>query len=74
MLRLAVSAQLGYQKLKDQVLNLGTDRRGVTALEYSLIAGVTVVAIGAALVGTGILASINTIWGTIKTDLATVAG
>jgi Flp pilus assembly pilin Flp len=74
MLNLAVRAHIGYANLKARVSALGSDTRGVTALEYSLIAGVTVVAIGTALVGTGILASINTIWGAIKTDLATVAG
>ncbi len=67
-------ATLGYQTFTGRIRDLANDPRGVTALEYSLIAGVTVVAIGAALIGTGILASLNTIWATIQTDLATVAG
>jgi Flp pilus assembly pilin Flp len=73
MLNLAVRAHIGYANLKARVSALASDPRGVTALEYSLIAGVTVVAIGTALVAGGILTSINTIWTAVKTDLAAVA-
>lgn len=74
MIRFAVQAHIAYSNLKAHLSALTNDRRGVTALEYSLIAGVTVVAIGAAVVGTGINTSIGTIWTAIKVDLATVAG
>jgi Flp pilus assembly pilin Flp len=60
-------------RVLNKARELRNDRRGVTALEYSMIAGVTVVAIGAALVNGSILSSINTIWTTIQTDLSTVA-
>lgn len=73
MLRLAVNAQIAYGSLKDRVSALRQDRRGVTALEYSMIAGVTVVAIGTALVAGSILTDITTIWGKINTDLATIS-
>lgn len=62
-----------FYGLKGKLAQVFHDARGVTALEYSVIAGVTVVAIGAALYGGNILTSITTIWGAIQTDLATGA-
>lgn len=74
MLAILVNGQIAYRSLKDRFAALRQDRRGVTALEYSMIAGVTVVAIGTALTAGSILTSINTIWAAVNTDLATVAG
>ena len=51
---------------------LRNDRRGVTAMEYGIIAATTVVVVGA-VVG-GLSGSLTTIWGKINTALATAAG
>ena len=65
MLRLATFVEC---KLHD----LRNDRRGVTAMEYGIIAATTVVVVGA-VVG-GLSGSLTTIWGFINTALATAAG
>jgi Flp pilus assembly pilin Flp len=65
MLNLIVFAQRKIADLKD-------DCKGVTAMEYGLIAAFTVAAVGGVMVSIG--GSLSTIWGGIKTQLATIAG
>jgi pilus assembly protein Flp/PilA len=54
-----------------KMLALKGDRKGVTAMEYGLLAGTTVVVGLAAIAGLG--TSIATIFGKIGTSLATAA-
>jgi pilus assembly protein Flp/PilA len=51
---------------------LRNDRKGVTAMEYGIIAATTVVVVGG-VVG-GLHGSLTTIWGAISTALSTAAG
>ena len=62
MLNLIVFAQRKFADLKD-------DCRGVTAMEYGLIAAFTVAAIGATIATIG--GSLTTIWSGISTKLST---
>jgi pilus assembly protein Flp/PilA len=55
-----------------KMLTLKQDRKGVTAMEYGLLAGTTVVVGLAAIAGIG--TSIATIFGNIHTSLAVAAG
>jgi pilus assembly protein Flp/PilA len=48
------------------------DQKGVTAMEYGIIAAVTVVVVGTAI--GGISGNLATIWTSIGTALATAAG
>lgn len=50
---------------------LASAKRGVTALEYGLIAAAIIVAISATVFGIG--TNLNTMFGTVKTDLAAPA-
>ena len=58
--------------LQDAIASLRNDNKGVTAMEYGIIAAVTVAAVGGAIVAIG--GSLTTIWGSIKTTMATAAG
>jgi Flp pilus assembly pilin Flp len=64
MLNLIVFAQRKIADLKE-------DRKGVTAMEYGLIAAFTVAAVGASIILVG--GSLKTIWGSIQSNLATAA-
>jgi pilus assembly protein Flp/PilA len=55
-----------------KMLALKNDRKGVTAMEYGLLAGTTVVVGLAAIAGIG--TSIATIFGKVGTSLLTAAG
>jgi pilus assembly protein Flp/PilA len=61
VLQLVVFAE---RKLRD----LLSDRRGVTAMEYGIIAATTVVVVGAAIGGIG--GNLGSIWGKISTTMA----
>jgi pilus assembly protein Flp/PilA len=68
----SVWTQIKSDRLLDRVRNLRGDRKGVTAMEYGIIAAVTVAAVGASIAAVG--TSLGTIWGNIKTTMATAAG
>jgi pilus assembly protein Flp/PilA len=67
-----VWTQIERDRLLDRVRNLRGDRKGVTAMEYGIIAAVTVAAVGASIVAIG--GSLSTIWTSVKTTMATAAG
>jgi Flp pilus assembly pilin Flp len=50
---------------------LAHDRKGVTAMEYGIIASTTVVVVGGVVAGLG--TPLNTIWNAISTALTTAA-
>ena len=52
--------------------NLRNDLKGVTSMEYGIIAATTVVVVGGVVAGLG--APLNTIWTSIGTALTTAAG
>jgi pilus assembly protein Flp/PilA len=56
----------------NKLQGLGRDTKGVTAMEYGIIAAVTVVVVGTAIGGIG--GNLTTIWTKIGTSLATAAG
>lgn len=56
----------------NKLQNLVHDTKGVTAMEYGIIAAVTVVVVGG-VVG-GLSGSLSTIWNNIGTALAAAAG
>jgi pilus assembly protein Flp/PilA len=56
---------------ENALYNLRKDRRGVTAMEYGIIAATTVVVIGGVVGGVG--GSLNTIWTNISTALTAAA-
>ena len=51
--------------------NLRNDLKGVTSMEYGIIAATTVVVVGGVVAGLG--TPLNTIWTTINTALTTAA-
>ena len=59
------------ERVKAELRRLRGDRQGVTALEYGIIAAVTVAAVGGVIgqVGT----DLTTVWTTIKTNLTAAA-
>jgi pilus assembly protein Flp/PilA len=65
MLKLAVWAKCRFDDLRH-------DRKGVTAMEYGIIAATTVVVVGGVVAGLG--APLNTIWTNICTALTAAAG
>ncbi|HUB14589.1 MAG TPA: Flp family type IVb pilin [Acetobacteraceae bacterium] len=65
MLKYLVWAQCKVEQLKDNC-------KGVTAMEYGIIAAFTVAAVGASIVAVG--GSLETVWTGIKTQLASAAG
>ena len=52
--------------------NLRNDLKGVTSMEYGIIAATTVVVVGGVVAGLG--TPLNTIWTQIQTALTTAAG
>jgi pilus assembly protein Flp/PilA len=60
-----------HAKLQACLRDLRNDRRGVTAMEYGMIAAVTVVVVGGVVVSLD--TSLTTIWTSVKTSLATGA-
>jgi pilus assembly protein Flp/PilA len=58
--------------VKCTALGLWENRKGVTAMEYGIIAATTVVVVGGVVAGLG--APLTTIWNNIQTALATAAG
>jgi pilus assembly protein Flp/PilA len=68
----SVWTQIKSDSLLGRMRNLRGDRKGVTAMEYGIIAAVTVAAVGASIVAIG--GSLTTIWTSVKTTMATAAG
>jgi pilus assembly protein Flp/PilA len=68
----SVWTQIKSDRLLGRMRNLCGDRKGVTAMEYGIIAAVTVAAVGASIVAIG--GSLTTIWTSVKTTMATAAG
>lgn len=68
MLKFIATAQRISTNVGGKARELANDRKGVTALEYSVIAAVTVVAIAGLL--TTVSGSLTTLWGSINTALA----
>ena len=56
------------ERLMAELTRLRDDRKGVTALEYGIIAAVTVAAVGTVIGNVG--ESLGTLWTTIQTSLA----
>jgi pilus assembly protein Flp/PilA len=69
---ITVWTQIRHTSIIERLRDLRGDRKGVTAMEYGIIAAVTVAAVGAAIVSVG--TSLSTIWTSIKTTMATAAG
>jgi Flp pilus assembly pilin Flp len=69
---ITVWTQIRQARILDRVRELRNDRKGVTAMEYGIIAAVTVAAVGASIASVG--TSMGTIWTNIKTTMATAAG
>ena len=57
------------ERARAEVARLRGDQRGVTALEYGIIAAVTVAAVGTVIGAVG--TDLTAVWTTIKTDLHT---
>jgi Flp pilus assembly pilin Flp len=57
---------------KDRISECLADRKGVTSMEYGLIAAATVTVVGAAM--SVVSSDLNTIWTSIKTTLTTASG
>jgi Flp pilus assembly pilin Flp len=57
---------------KVKIDTLRYNRRGVTAMEYGIIAATTVVVVGGVVAGLG--APLTTIWNNIQTALVVAAG
>lgn len=58
--------------LRTRLASLMGDQKGVTAMEYGIIAATTVVVVGGVVAGLG--APLTTIWDNISTALTTAAG
>jgi pilus assembly protein Flp/PilA len=69
--KFCVRAQVAGAHVRARVAEILSDRKGVTAMEYGIIAAVTVVVVGAAMSGIGV--SLGTIWTAIGTALSTAA-
>ena len=67
MLKLFVMAEMA----RDRISDLLADRKGVTAMEYGIIAATTVVIVGGVVAGLG--TPLGTIWTHIETALTTAA-
>ncbi len=70
-----VWTQIKCDRLLGRMRDLRGDRKGVTAMEYGIIAAVTVAAVGGSIASIG--GSLKTIWGDIVTQMtneATAAG
>lgn len=72
MLKLAVQAKCKIDAARDAALRLVRDRKGVTAMEYGIIAATTVVVVGGVVAGLG--APLTTIWNNIQLALTVAAG
>jgi len=57
---------------ENALYNLRNDLKGVTSMEYGIIAATTVVVVGGVVAGLG--TPLNTIWTKIGTALTTAAG
>jgi Flp pilus assembly pilin Flp len=57
---------------ENALYNLRNDLKGVTSMEYGIIAATTVVVVGGVVAGLG--TPLNTIWTAISTALTTAAG
>ena len=68
MLKLLVMGEVALARLEKML----ADRRGVTSMEYGIIAATTVVIVGTAI--GGISGNLSTIWNKVSTALQTAAG
>lgn len=71
MLKIFVRGQMLALNVRDRLRNFGKDERGVTAMEYGVIAAVTVVVVGG--VAASMFSSMGTLWGKISGILSTAA-
>jgi len=67
MLKLYVMAS----EMRHRLARLGADKRGVTSMEYGIIAAVTVAVVGGVIGGVG--GNLTTIWTAVDTALASGA-
>lgn len=68
--KLFVNAQLALDSIKKSASNFAGDERGVTAIEYSIIAAVMGIGIYVALNDSGMVSNIKTAMKTISGDIA----
>ena len=67
--KLFVNAQLTLDSIKNSASNFANDERGVTAIEYSIIAAVMGIGIYVGLTDSGLVTNIKSALATVASDI-----